>query len=553
MTPPVWLFWESESVLSPGVEWTPAYISDLVVWLDADDTAFSNNDAVDSWINKGSGGDAEQTDSAKRPIFKTNLLNGKPGVDFDGTNDHLQISSLALDTYISLFVVAKTTTAKPIFIEHSATANSNDGFYFYGASGNHYNVRRTSRNSYSGTSGWFGSTAAQAALVIDAISTPSPMGKVYLNGALQSDGSAAFSNSLADTSVTDTLNIFSRDGASSFSDGDLHELIIYNKPLAQADREKVEGYLAWKWGLEGNLPLDHPYKSAAPTVSTWTPSDFTSLQCWLDASDSTTLFDALTGGSLPGDNGSIGRWEDKSGNGYHADDALDISAQKISTTRPTRVIAAQNGLDAINFASQGFDHYLSGPMLRNRSSALVAHVSKYNGTSGGGSWIWSHEEYNDNKKRFQLGRFSLGSQRLDANDAAVRVYGTSDGTSSGTSDTDWHVHVGVLDWASGTMEYFIDGESKGSASYTSGSGNTGNTNVIGNTNYHRAVIGITQSASATFSKVPDGTRIGELICVAQSSGSYAVEDREKLEGYLAHKWGLAANLPANHPYKNFAP
>jgi hypothetical protein len=35
----------------------------------------------------------------------------------------------------------------------------------------------------------------------------------------------------------------------------------------------------------------------------------------------------------------------------------------------------------------------------------------------------------------------------------------------------------------------------------------------------------------------------------------ALSDSEiaKIEGYLAHKWGLTANLPANHPYKNTAP
>ena len=30
-------------------------------------------------------------------------------------------------------------------------------------------------------------------------------------------------------------------------------------------------------------------------------------------------------------------------------------------------------------------------------------------------------------------------------------------------------------------------------------------------------------------------------------------DRQKIEGYLAHKWGLAASLPADHPYKDAAP
>jgi hypothetical protein len=30
-------------------------------------------------------------------------------------------------------------------------------------------------------------------------------------------------------------------------------------------------------------------------------------------------------------------------------------------------------------------------------------------------------------------------------------------------------------------------------------------------------------------------------------------DRQRHEGYLAHKWGLTANLPNDHPYKNNAP
>ncbi|MEB3203000.1 MAG: hypothetical protein VKK05_09360, partial [Synechococcus sp.] len=198
---PRWLHWPAASA-----SFAPNDLSDLVVWLDADDTAFNNLDAVDAWTNKGSGGNTAQSDSTKRPIFKTNLLNGKPGVDFDGTNDCLQISSLALDTFMSLFVVAKTTTAKPLFIEHSATSNTNDGFFFYGSSNNHYNVRRTSRNSYTGTASWFGSVAAQACLIVDAIaSAPNPMGQVYKDGALQSDGSPAtpHTNSLSDSSVTD--------------------------------------------------------------------------------------------------------------------------------------------------------------------------------------------------------------------------------------------------------------------------------------------------------------------------------------------------------------
>ena len=45
-------------------------------------------------------------------------------------------------------------------------------------------------------------------------------------------------------------------------------------------------------------------------------------------------------------------------------------------------------------------------------------------------------------------------------------------------------------------------------------------------------------------------RVGEIIWL---SGVPSDEDRQKIEGYLAHKWGLAGNLPSDHPYKHAAP
>ena len=42
------------------------------------------------------------------------------------------------------------------------------------------------------------------------------------------------------------------------------DLIVYSSNLSTSDRQKVEGYLAHKWGLTGNLPSDHPYKLYGP-------------------------------------------------------------------------------------------------------------------------------------------------------------------------------------------------------------------------------------------------------------------------------------------------
>ena len=44
-------------------------------------------------------------------------------------------------------------------------------------------------------------------------------------------------------------------------------------------------------------------------------------------------------------------------------------------------------------------------------------------------------------------------------------------------------------------------------------------------------------------------KVGEIAAIASSDTA----DRERLEGYAAHRWGLAALLPAGHAWKAAAP
>ena len=48
--------------------------------------------------------------------------------------------------------------------------------------------------------------------------------------------------------------------------GYIGEVVIYGVALTDTQRQKIEGYLAWKWGLQSSLPPGHPYKTAAPTA-----------------------------------------------------------------------------------------------------------------------------------------------------------------------------------------------------------------------------------------------------------------------------------------------
>lgn len=50
----------------------------------------------------------------------------------------------------------------------------------------------------------------------------------------------------------------------AFYMGMIHEVLIYTTALDTDKRQKMEGYLAHKWGQATNLSAGHPYKTAAP-------------------------------------------------------------------------------------------------------------------------------------------------------------------------------------------------------------------------------------------------------------------------------------------------
>ena len=51
-----------------------------------------------------------------------------------------------------------------------------------------------------------------------------------------------------------------QDGNSYFQ-GYIAEVLVYFNTLTTAQIQAIEGYLSWKWGLQGNLPGGHPNSS----------------------------------------------------------------------------------------------------------------------------------------------------------------------------------------------------------------------------------------------------------------------------------------------------
>jgi hypothetical protein len=56
-------------------------------------------------------------------------------------------------------------------------------------------------------------------------------------------------------------------GSSNYFNGTLSELVVFSNALSSSQRQQIEGYLAWKWGLQGSLPGSHVFRSVAMTSS----------------------------------------------------------------------------------------------------------------------------------------------------------------------------------------------------------------------------------------------------------------------------------------------
>lgn len=92
-------------------------------------------------------------------------------------------------------------------------------------------------------------------------------GCYYLDGGA---GTASQTN-LSSSSFTN-ISVGANTGTATNMQGDnqntwcglVGEVRIFGTNLGTTDRQIEEGYLAWKWGLQGNLPAGHPYKNSPP-------------------------------------------------------------------------------------------------------------------------------------------------------------------------------------------------------------------------------------------------------------------------------------------------
>jgi hypothetical protein len=239
----------------------PSSISGLVFWVKADQiTGLNDGDPVATWSDQsGNSHDATQSNASYRPAYKTGILNGLPGVLFNGSSTYMITSAFALNQPSTVFIVGTHT---------NSGAN---GHFVDGEAGNTRALVGVGSAGFWGVAGTILGTSGVP-------STPNIVGGIFnsTSSLLSLNGTAVTGDAGSASASGLTLGMYGTPG-SNYLQGYLFEVLAYNTALSTANRQAIEGYLAWKWGLQGSLPANHPYKSAPPGLSYGPPYSLASV------------------------------------------------------------------------------------------------------------------------------------------------------------------------------------------------------------------------------------------------------------------------------------
>lgn len=241
----------------------PNQISGLQLWFDATDnnTFTISGNIVRNWGDKS--GNVNNATGTGSIAYSQNAINRQPAMNFNNNwftgnfrtaNTGTSVQIFAVVNYINGFFASRILSlAQPGFNDY----NDDRFLFLYRTDATTLRIRRNAVGLSFTTPGNNVPFLVQASFI-----------GTTASGGVNGDLNPSSTN----TGLATALNITSYAVAQNTNTGDpsgymvgfIGEILYYNTSLTTLQRQQVEGYLAWKWGLVGNLPTAHPYKSTLP-------------------------------------------------------------------------------------------------------------------------------------------------------------------------------------------------------------------------------------------------------------------------------------------------
>jgi hypothetical protein len=228
----------------------------LLVWLDAaDDSTFSYSSGteVSQWRDKsGNNFHANQATTANQPS-RSSVINSRKGVNFTSTNgDFIRIpNGVVFSKYFTAVVVVKPGTQSAeyaVILDQDHSTTGYQGWVIQrGASTSFWQtwVANSSANNW---------TNANQIAYVDNTSQIVTLRKTSSTLALYSNGTSSGDVSINDYNLPQAglygLNIgYWSAGGGRYYNGDICEILVYNRDLTTTELKQVHTYLGQKWGI----------------------------------------------------------------------------------------------------------------------------------------------------------------------------------------------------------------------------------------------------------------------------------------------------------------
>ena len=244
----------------------------LVLWLDADDSTNISTDACSSAVSSPSDGNSiscwkDKSGRANHlgvhegsPSYQINQFNAKPVVRFAGS-ENLKIDDLigmsGGDEPFTVFAVASRsqTASLSILLSFGDTSTSKSRWHMtVNANGEYKNTFSDAHTDSSMASG-MDSANTQTILTMSynssgVANTANQM--IYENGRPMITTASGSGSGDAAIPVTPSFRLGTATNNSDDFEGDIAEVVVFNRLLSDAERQDVEAYLAQKW-------MDEPF------------------------------------------------------------------------------------------------------------------------------------------------------------------------------------------------------------------------------------------------------------------------------------------------------
>jgi len=232
------------NAISRPTTFNPTSIAGGFMWLDATAVSGSDGASITTWSSATPSYSYFMTGTA---TLRTGILNGLKVMQYS-TSQSMSINTAITGTTFTFFFVSRQTggTNRRVFI-----GNGNKLYGYWGGGKSQLYME-----------GWIsgaGTPASDTNWDIYTITRNSSGGGNFwrYGNLLHTFGS---SGGGLDSFFINTGGCC----GGETSDAQVAEIVLYTATLTDTQCRQVEGYLAWKWGLQGNLPSGHLYKNAAP-------------------------------------------------------------------------------------------------------------------------------------------------------------------------------------------------------------------------------------------------------------------------------------------------